>query len=52
MSKSQDNKRRKQQATRKLADWRQRQEPPHTVRVPIEIVAVKGELPPQLKAGR
>jgi hypothetical protein len=45
MSKSRDNKHRRQRAARKLADWRARQEPPHNVAVPVEIVDVKGVLP-------
>jgi hypothetical protein len=46
MSKSRDNKHRRQRANRKLADWRLRHETAgHEVSLPVEIVAVKGELP-------
>lgn len=45
MSKSRDNKHRRQRAARKLAEWRKRNGPSHAVKVPIEIVAVEGKLP-------
>lgn len=45
MSKSRENKHRKQRATRKLLEWRKQKEPAHAVKVPIEIVAVEGSLP-------
>lgn len=45
MSKSRDNKHRRQRANRKLAEWRLRHSATHAVNVPVEIVAVEGKLP-------
>jgi len=45
MSKSRDNKHRRQRAVRKLEVWRAKQQPPRTRAVPVEIVAVQGTLP-------
>ena len=45
MSKSRDNKHRRQRAARKMEEYRKQNRPPHAVPVPVEIVAVKGEIP-------
>jgi len=45
MSKSRDNKHRRQRAAYKLANWRAQQETSSDVAVEVQIVAVKGELP-------
>lgn len=45
MSKSRDNKHRRQRATRKLAQWRKRRSSPRVSVVPVEIVAVEGSVP-------
>jgi hypothetical protein len=45
MSKSRDNKHRRQRAAYKLANWRAQHSSPSDVAVEVEIVAVKGELP-------
>jgi hypothetical protein len=50
MSKSRDNKHRRQRANRKLADWRLRHSLTREVALPVEIVAVKGQLPKQPSA--
>jgi hypothetical protein len=45
MSKSRDNKHRRQKAAYKLAEWRAKNGPARETAVPVEIVAVKGSLP-------
>jgi hypothetical protein len=45
MSKSRDNKHRRQKAAYKLADWRAKKSPARETAVPVEIVGVKGTLP-------
>jgi hypothetical protein len=45
MSKSRDNKHRRQRASRKLLEWRRQNQPAHAIKVPIEIVALEGTLP-------
>ena len=45
MSKSRDNKHRRQRAARKLAEWRIRHSLTREIRLPVEIVAVEGKLP-------
>ena len=52
MSKSRENKHRKQRARRKLREWRKENGPAHAVKVPIEIVAVEGTLPKPRAAAR
>jgi len=46
MSKSRDNKHRKQRASRKLAEWRIQHA--SRITVPVEIVGLKGDVPKPL----
>jgi hypothetical protein len=45
MSKSRDNKHRRQKAAYKLAEWRAERSPAVETAVPVQIVDVKGTLP-------
>ncbi|MDB4988603.1 MAG: hypothetical protein JWN04_3781 [Myxococcaceae bacterium] len=45
MSKSRDNKHRRNRATYKLAEWRAKNSPERETAVPVQIVGVIGTLP-------
>lgn len=45
MSKSRDNKHRRQRAAKKLAEWRLRNSFHQDVTAQVEIVAVQGQIP-------
>ncbi|MDB4973921.1 MAG: hypothetical protein JWN48_2262 [Myxococcaceae bacterium] len=51
MSKSRDNKHRRQRAAYKLAEWRAKNSPERETAVPVQIVDVKGTLPGAIKKG-